>query len=59
MNDEPILADDYPVHASYWYVVDGKPKRSEVSGTVRDLKHAMKVTEVRRCAAVRRGLITW
>jgi hypothetical protein len=27
--NEPILEDDYPVYASYWYVVDGKPIRSD------------------------------
>jgi hypothetical protein len=40
MNDlnEPILADDYPVHYSYLYVADGKLIISDVQGTVRDLK---------------------
>lgn len=54
--DEHILEDDYPVYASYWYVVDGKPIRSPLQGTVRDLKRDQKATEVRRCAAVKRGL---
>lgn len=57
VNDEPVLEDDYPVYASYWYVVDGVPHRSEIQGTVQDLKRRLKATEIRRCAAVRRGLI--
>jgi hypothetical protein len=54
---EEILDDDYPVYWTYWYLLDGKPVRSEISGTVRDLKREYKATEVRRCAAVKRGLV--
>lgn len=56
-NDEPILEDDYPVFASYWYVADGKPIRSPVQGSVADLKRAIGAKEINRCAAVKRGLI--
>lgn len=54
--NEPVLEDDYPVYPTYWYVVDGEPKRSPIEGEVRDLKRALKATEIRRCAAVARGL---
>lgn len=54
---EPILEDNYPVYAMYWYVVDGKPQRSNIQGTVLDLKRDTKATEVRRCAAIARGLM--
>jgi hypothetical protein len=55
-DDEPILADDYPVFASYFYVADGKVIRSPLQGNVRDLRREFKAVEIRRCAAVRRGL---
>ena len=53
--DEPILTDDYPVFAGYWYLIDGVAKISLVSGTVATLKK-MGACEVRRCDAVKRGL---
>lgn len=53
---EPILEDDYPVYATYWYVLDGEPQRSDVQGQVRDLKRATGAKEIRRCAAVQRKL---
>ena len=55
-DDEPILRDDYPVFASYWYLLDGKPVRSEIMGDVRDLKRVTGAKEIRRCAAVERKL---
>jgi hypothetical protein len=54
---EPILEDDYPVFVSYFYVVDGKVIRSPLEGRVRDLKREFKAKEIRRCAAVKRGLL--
>ena len=54
--DETILENDYPVFPSYWYVVDGTPRRSPVEGTVRDLKRVYRAAEVRRCDAVARQL---
>lgn len=53
--DEPILEDSYPVYKSYFYVVDGKPIRSPINGTVLDLKYKLNAEEVRRCDAVERG----
>ncbi len=47
--NEPVLPDDYPVYWDYWYVADGKPIRSNVQGTVRELKADVKVSEIRRC----------
>lgn len=54
--DEPILPDDYPVYADYFYVVDGQVMRSDIVGRVRDLKRDKKAKEVRRCDAAKRGL---
>jgi len=51
---EPVLDDDYPVHADYWYVADGKPVRSDVFGTVRDLKRDLGANEIRACDLVAR-----
>lgn len=53
--NEPILSDDYPVYCGYWYVVDGAPARSNITGTVSDLKR-QGAKEVRRCDAVKRDL---
>jgi len=47
--NEPILDDDYPVYGDYLYIADGKVIRSDVFGTVRDLKRDLKATEIRRC----------
>lgn len=55
--DEKILPDDYPVFADYVYVVDGKPVRSDVFGTVRDLKRNTGGKEVRRCDLVARAAL--
>jgi hypothetical protein len=55
--DEPVLPDDYPVHAGYAYVIDGKPRISDISGTVARLKRDTKATEIRRCDLVGRELI--
>lgn len=57
--NEPILEDDYPVFAGYWYVMDGVPRQSDVSGDVRRVKVAHNVKEVRRCDAVRRKIALW
>jgi hypothetical protein len=54
--NEPILEDDYKVYGDYFYVADGKVIRSDVFGTVRDLKRNTGANEIRRCDMVRRGL---
>lgn len=55
--NEPILPDDYPMYGDYWYVVDGEPKQSDYHGvTVAQYKARTGAKEVRRCAAVKRGL---
>lgn len=54
--NEPILEDNYPVFYGYWYVADDKPVRSDVQGTVRDLKRDLKAKEIRRCDTVARKL---
>lgn len=56
LKDEPVLEDDYPVYPTYWYVADGNPVRSQIQGTVRDLKRSVSAGEIRRCSAVKRGL---
>ena len=43
-----ILDDDYPVHWDYFYDVGGKIIRSDIKGTVRDLKKLHNVSIVRR-----------
>jgi hypothetical protein len=54
---EPILPDDYPVYAGYWYVFDGQPMRSNYHDiTVRKLKQYSGAREIRRCDAVARKL---
>jgi hypothetical protein len=48
--NEPILDDDYPVYGDYWYVVDGKPQRSDWHNiTVAKYKRLMGAKEIRRC----------
>lgn len=54
--EEPILSDDYPVYPDYWYVVDGKPRRSPIGGDVRGLKIALDANEIRRCDMVARHM---
>lgn len=48
--DEPVLSDDYPIYADYWYVADGKPIRSDWHGiTARQFRNREGITELRRC----------
>ena len=56
---EEVLADSYPVFAGYWYVMDGVPRQSKVSGDVLRLKIEHNVREVRRCDSVERDLPLW
>jgi hypothetical protein len=56
IQNEPVLEDNYPVYASYWYVADGKPCRSDIQGTIGQLKRVWKVSEIRRCNVVARKL---
>ena len=58
--DEPILEDDYPIYAGYWYVVDGKPVRSNYYDiTAAEFKRRLNAGEIRRCDAVERKLRLW
>lgn len=54
---EEILPDDYPVHWDYFYVCDAKVRVSPIGGgsTVRHLKTALGITEVRSCDMAARG----
>lgn len=37
---ERVLEDDNPVYAGYWYLADGEPMQSPLTGTVADLRAA-------------------
>ena len=37
--NEKVLPDDYPVNWDYLYVADGVVIRSDIHGTVKELKH--------------------
>lgn len=39
---EKVVPDNYPVHWDYYYVADGKVIRSDIEGTVRELKADLK-----------------
>jgi hypothetical protein len=56
VEDENVLPDDYPVNWDYLYVADGKVVRSDIKGTVRDLKRDTKAVEIRRCNMAARNL---
>lgn len=40
--NEQILEDNYPVYCDYLYVCDGKIIRSDITGTVDDLKRDLR-----------------
>lgn len=47
--NEPILDDDYAVFWDYLYIADGKVVRSDIKGTVCQLKADLGAKEIRRC----------
>lgn len=55
MLNEPVLEDDYPVHAGYFYVVDDRVICSDIKGTVLHLKadvrsyYKLSASVVKRC----------
>ena len=55
---EDVLEDDYPVFYDYCYVCDGEVKLSPLGSrsTVRNLKRALGVSEVRKCDMGARNL---
>ena len=61
LEGETILSDDYPVYWNYLYVVDGRVRRSDIQGTVADLRRDLTkldgkpAVEIRRCDLVARG----
>jgi hypothetical protein len=55
--NEQILPDDYPVNWDYIYVVDGTPRRSDIRGTVADLKRDLHAQEIKNCDLFNRGLM--
>lgn len=58
LEKETVLDDDHPVFWDYLYVADGEVVRSDIKGTVADLKRDIGATEVRRCdIAARQALL--
>jgi hypothetical protein len=49
LESETILEDDYPVFWDYSYIADMKIIRSDIQGTVFDLKQDLNAKEIRRC----------
>ena len=47
-NVEQLLDDSFIVFKGFIYLVDNKPKRSPINGTVRRLKRKLSAREVRR-----------
>ena len=56
VDGENVLPDDYPVYWDYLYVADGKVIRSDIRGTVKELKHDLNAAEIRNCKIVERNL---
>jgi hypothetical protein len=60
---ERILDDDYPVYGDYLYVITrgdvSKVIRSDVHGTVKDLKRDMNADAVRNCDVKSRNLFAY
>jgi hypothetical protein len=52
--NELPLNDDYPVYWDYVYLADGKMIRSNIQGTVRELKRYTKAKEIRNCDIITR-----
>jgi hypothetical protein len=55
---ERPLENDYPVFCGYWYVIDGEPKESDISGTVASLKKYLSAKQIKNCDIVGRKLFT-
>ena len=49
LKSETVLPDDYPVYLEYVYIADLKIIRSDLQGTVADLKIETGAKEIRRC----------
>ncbi len=58
--NEDVLPDNYPIYGDYWYVVDGKPKRSDWHGIkCAELRKRLGAKEIRRCNIVHRESGGW
>jgi hypothetical protein len=53
---EPVLDDCHLIFEDFIYLIDGQPRRSPITGTVRGLKRKLWANEVRRCDVIARGL---
>jgi hypothetical protein len=51
---ETVCDDDYNVYFDYVYIADNKLIRSNIQGTVRDLKRDLGAKEIRRCEVIKR-----
>ena len=57
-NVEQLLDDSFIVFEGFIYLVDNRPQRSPITGTVEGLKRELSAHEVRRCdIAGRRDII--
>ncbi len=60
--DETELKPAHPIYINYYYLINGKPMRSEISGTIFQFKRylekrkKMRVNSIRRCNLIARGL---
>ena len=52
LDTELPLENEYPVYGDYWYWVDGRIERSDVFGTVRDLRRDL-ISQGRSAGEVR------
>lgn len=55
--NERVLEDNYPVYWDYAYVADGKVVKSDIQGTVGDLKRHLNAIEIKNCDLSGRGYI--
>ncbi len=60
--EERVLPEDYPVYCGYIYLVDDEVIRSDITGTVTDLKRNLvslgkEAKEVKNCDIVGRGIV--
>jgi hypothetical protein len=51
---EHLLNDSFIVFKGFIYLVDHRPQRSPITGTVAELKRELSAHEVRRCDIARR-----
>jgi len=61
LDTEKILNDDYPVYWDYIYLCDSIPVKSDIKGTIKDLKRDLRefyklpALEIRNCDIMKRS----